>query len=268
MTISTINDIVTGLTAAQRSNTYKTMGTTKGASYFQSSWLATGWPVAGSASPAYTAGSGYTCDRTTTGAMPYSNAVTQNWLAKWQAYSTQVGTLYLYDRLWSCSNMGYAASTYTVTTPGSLPARIADNGVGCECWIENFVAAGASTGNFTINYKNPAGSDEQGVLLSANLVNGPVAGQMQPVPLQSGSTGIKQLVSCVNASTWSSGSWGMTICKFVAAISMPVINTAYFLDWASIALPPIPQDACLFWIWQSNTSTAATIFSNTAIIDK
>lgn len=268
MTISTINDIVTGLTVAQRINLFKSVGTLKAAGAFQSSWLSNGWPVAGAAAPAFSSGSDYTCDKGKQGAIPYANGAVQNWLAKMSVMSTITGMLYLYDRLWSCSGMGYAATTYTVNTPGALPARITDNGLGCELWIENFVAAGAASNTMTCNYVEPGGGGEVGVIQTGIITSAPVAGQMQPVPLQNGSVGIKQLTNVINGATWTSGTWGMTICKFIAAIPIAVANAGYILDWALLGLPPIPADACLFGIWQGSTTTAPVINFNLSIIDK
>jgi len=131
---------------------------------YQSSWLGVGFPGAGATPPAYTAGAGYTCDKGTAGAIAYVNGTVKNWLVQLFASSTIAGTLFIYDRLWSCSGMGFAAGTYTVTTPGALPARITDYGVGCELWVEQFVAAGAVTGTLTANYKNPADGAEAGVI--------------------------------------------------------------------------------------------------------
>jgi hypothetical protein len=233
---------------------------------YQSSWLGVGFPGAGATPPAYTVGSGYTCDDATAGAIPYTNAAVKNFLAKWFASSTIAGTLILVDRLWSCSGMGYANQTWTVTTPGSLPARITDYGVGCQIWVEQFVAAGAASGTLTINYKNPADGAEAGVIPA--VVSAPVIGQMQPVPLATGATGVRSIVSAVNSATWTSGSWGLTIVKPIAAISIPLAGIGNTLDWATLGLPDIPNDACLQFIWQGGAATANQVMSRMEIIDK
>jgi hypothetical protein len=162
--------------------------------------------------------------------------------------------------------MGYAASTYTVTTPGNLPARITDYGVGCQIWVEQFVAAGAASGTLTINYKNPADGAEAGVIPA--VVSAPLIGQMQPVPLLAGATGVRSIVSAVNSATWTSGSWGLTIVKPIASIPVPVAGIGSALDWATLGLPAIPADACLMFIWQGGATTANQIMSRIEIIDK
>jgi hypothetical protein len=266
MTITTIDDIAAGLAVGQFRWVLKNITVPKAIGSYQSSWLGVGFPGAGSAPPAYNSGSGYALDDATPGAIPYTNAAVKNFLAKWFATSTIAGTLMLVDRLWSCSGMGYALGTYTVTTPGNLPARITDYGVGCSLWVEQFIAAGAASGTLTANYKNPADGAEAGVIPA--VVSAPLIGQMQPVPLAVGATGIRSLVSVVTSATWTSGSFGMTILKPIAAISIPLAGIGNTLDWATLGLPDIPNDACLGFIWQGGAATATQVMSRFEIIDK
>ena len=266
MAIATVDDIAIALSTAQRLGYLKILGAAKSAGAYQSSWLAAGRPGAGSAPPAFNAGSGYTCSAATPGAWPYSNGSVQNWLARVSGKGTQRGTIILADRLWSCSGMGFAASTYTVTTPGNLPARITDNGVGVEAWVENFVAAGAATGNLTLNYLNAnTGAAKSGVI--TGVVSAPVAGQMQPIPLANGDTGVRQVTSAVTSATWTSGSFGITLLKRIAEIPLGTIGVATVMDWAQ-CLEPVPPDACLFAFYMAEVTTAATIEGMARVIDK
>jgi hypothetical protein len=266
MAITSVNDIAAALASDQRINVLKNITAPKGAGAFQSAWLATGYPGAGSAPPAYTAGSGYTADKSTAGAMRLTNGAVKLWLAQMSLACSLVGTLTIYDRLWSCSGMGYAAGTYTVTTPGSLPARITDSGVGCELWVEQFVAAGAASGTLTANYRNTLNEAKSGVI--AAVVSAPVVGQMQPVPLQTGDLGIMQLTSIVTSATWTSGTFGMTILKRLVSIEINTANIGRILDWATLGLPDIPNDACLAFMFLANAATAVVMQSQLRIIDK
>ena len=266
MAITSINDIAAGLSVAQYMDYFKAVTAMKAIGSFESSWLAVGNPGAGAASPAYDAGAGYNCDKDTVGAFPYANASVQNYLAKWSHTSVIPGTFILADRLWSCSGMGYGASTYTVTTPGELPARITDYGVGCELWVEMFTTAGVASGTLTCVYRNPANEEETGVLPA--VVSSALIGQMIRVPLQGGATGIRSLVSVTNSNSWSSGSWGMTILKRIATIEVITGAIGKTLDWAGCGLPKIPNDACLFYIAQGAATTASQSMGHIAIIDK
>ncbi len=265
MAIATVDDIAAALSSGLQYSFLKVLTAAKAAGAWQGGWLAAGFPGAGSAAPTYTTGSGYTCDRTTNGALGQANGATQNWLARTLAGATQIGTIRIYDRLWSCSGMGFAASTYTVTTPGSLPARITDSGVGVEAWVEQFVAAGAATGTLTLNYLNTAGASKSGVI--GTVVSAPVAGQQQPIPRQVGDTGISQVTSAVNSATWTSGSWGITLRKRIAEIPVNVASVSTLLDWSQ-CLNKIPADACLEFIYQAVNTTATTLTGSVTVIDK
>jgi hypothetical protein len=266
MSINSIDDIASGLAVGQCRWVLKNITVPKAIGSYQSSWLGVGTPGAGIASGSYTSGTNYTYSSATTGAISYTNGATKNWLAKWFATSTIAGTLILVDRLWSCSGMGFAASTYTVTTSGSLPARITDNGVGCSLWVEQYVAAGAASGTLVANYVAPGGGNEVGTIPA--VVSAPLIGQIQPVPLAAGATGIKSLTSVVTNATWTSGTFGMTILKPLAAISLPLAGIGNTLDWATLGLPDLPSDACLSFIWQGGAATANQIMCRLEIIDK
>ena len=267
MSIATLDDIASGLAVAQEIDFLKIFTAPKAAGAFQSGWLASGRPGAGSAPPAYTAGSGYACDKSTNGAAPLTNAVTQLYAGRLSANATLIGTLILFDRLWSCGGMGFAAGTYAVTTPGSLPARITDNGVNVEAWVEQFVAAGAASGTLTLNYLNAnTGAAKSGVISA--VVSAPVAGQLQPIPLAVGDTGVRQVTSAVTSATWTSGSFGITLMKRVAEIPVMVVGGGAYLDWAALALARIPNDACLMFAWLASGTTAPTVLGELDIIDK
>lgn len=266
MTITSVDNIAAGLSTAQRINFLKNITVPKAIGSFQSSWLGVGYPGAGATPPAYNGVSPYTCSSATLGAMQYSNASIKNYLARMFMTSVVPGTFILVDRLWACSGMGYAAGTYTITTPGSLPNRITDNGVGCELWVENNnAAAGAASGTLTANYKNPADEAEAGVIPA--VVSAPVIGQCQPVPLKAGATGVRSLVSVVTSNTWTSGTFGMMIIKRIVQIEVTQAGIGKTLDWAALGLPSIPNDACLMLIWQGGAATASQCTGQLSIID-
>lgn len=253
--------VVAALSTPQIIQLDRNFSAAKAAGSPQSGWLSA--PNAGSASPVYTAGSGYTCSRSTTGALVLTNAVTKNRLAQAVASLSVAGTLVIYDRLWSCSGMGFAASTYTITTPGSLPARVTDNGAGCEAFIEQFVAAGAASGTAVLNYTNAAGSNVSATI--AAVASAPVAGQIQRFPF---TDGIRSATSVVTSATWTSGSFGLTIARRLLDIPCPVANVATVLNWAQTALREVPVDACLMLALIPTATTAAVAVGSASLIDQ
>ena len=112
---------------------------------------------------------------------------------------------------------------------------------------------------------NTASAAKSGVI--AAVVSAPVIGQMQPVPLVAGDLGVKQLTSVVNADTWTSGSWGMTILKNYAQIECPAANSGLTQDWSKV-LAAIPADACLFFYFLANGTSTAVALGTIWVIDK
>ena len=265
MAITSVDDIASGLASQQRLPYFKSLNSAKAAGSWVSGWRAAGYPGAGAVAPVYTVGSGYTCNISTAGAIPLTNGSIKNWIARFSGMASLAGSIILYDRLWSCSGMGFAASTYTVTTPGALPARITDGGVGCEIWCEQFVVAGAATGTLAVNYLNEAGAPKAGVI--GTVVSAPAVAQMQPVPLQMGDLGVSQIVSAVNSNTWTSGTFGITIIKRIVEIPVSVAGVMSVCDWAQV-LAEVPADACLALMYQATTTTAASILGTISVIDK
>ena len=266
MAITTEDHLVDMVANARPYSYLKVLTAPKAAGAFQSAWMAAGRPGAGVASPVYTAGSGYTCSSATTGALAQANGSVQNWLARATATAGVVGTLLVYDRLWSCSGMGFAASTYAVTTPSTLPARITDSGVGVEAWIENFVAAGAASGTATLTYVNTVPTSARTGVIAA-VVSAPVAGQMQPFPLQAGDVGISQVTNVITSATWTSGSFGVTLMKKIAEIPVGLAGVSQLFDWSDV-VTKIPADACIQLVWQANSTTAPTVNGTLWVGDK
>jgi hypothetical protein len=268
MSISTVDDIASALANNRKPSRFaKVFPAPKAAGSFVSSWIATGFPGAGGAAAAYNSGSGYACTQATPGAQYYPSSATQAWLARLSVGCNQPGTLILMDRLWCCGGMGFASGTYAVTTPGSLPARITDSGVGVEAWIDTFGTNGAASGTLVLNYLDTTGASKSGTV--GAVVSAPQAGQLQPIPLDPSSLGISGVVSAVTNNTWTSGTFGILLAKRILEIPIPFIGAGVNLDWASIGIPQIDNaNACLMWAFLNGTANANTIVGTMDLIDK
>ena len=267
MPITTADHVSDCVANARKYPYQKVFSAPKAAGSYQSGWMATGLPAAGLAPAAYTAGAGYTSDRNTTGALGQVNGAIQNWLARLSCGSQVNGSLLLVDRLWSCTGMGFAAATYTITTPGALPARITDNGLGVEAWCEHYATpSGAASGTLTFNYLDEGGAAGAGVIPA--VVSAPVAGQTQPVPRAAGDLGVKSAVSVVTSATWTSGTaWGITLAKRIAEISVDQANVMKKEDWSQV-LAKVHADACIQMIWLATATTAPSLLGSIDIGDK
>jgi hypothetical protein len=136
-----------------------------------------------------------------------------------------------------------------------------------EAWVEQNVAAGAASGTLTLNYLNAdTGAAKAGVISA--VVSAPVVGQMQPIPLAAGDTGIRSIVSFVNSATWTSGTFGITLLKRIIEIPIPGAGFGVSMDWAQLGLPKIPNDACLFAFFLAGSATAPVVLGSLEYIDK
>lgn len=250
----------------QRLDYYKTFTGPKALGAMQSGWLATGQPGPGATPPLYTAGSGYTCDNSTVGSFNLTNASIKNSMAKLSANCNINGTLMIFDRLWSCSGIGFAAGTKTITTPGALPARITDDGINAQIYAEQFVAAGAASGTLTVNYIESTTAASKAAVLPV-VVSAPVIGQLQRVPLAAGSAGVSSIVDVANSATWTSGSYGLSILKPLMTCPVPLTSYSNIMDYAQLALQEIQNDSCLMLAWQAVSASAPTVNGDIIIID-
>jgi len=270
MSINSVDDLISGLTnSSQHADYLKVAPAVPNAiGAFVSGWMATGNPAAGVASPAFFSGSDYTCNSGTVGAFSIRDGSFQNFLAKVTTSCTQAGTLVFADRLWSCSTIsGTIQTTMTINNPGSLPSRVTDNGIGCELWIEHFVATGVATGTLTATYVNPVGQTGRTGTL-ATVQSAAAIGRFQNVQLQSGDNGISQLTSIIKTNTWTSGTFGATIIKRVLEIPLPIANTGDVFDWAETALKQLPDNVCLMFFFLPSVAASYTVFGSIDIIDK
>lgn len=259
MALTTLDGLVAG--AIPPAPIYKASQTAEGAGTFHSLFLAAGIPGAGSAPPAYTAGSGYMCSRTTQGAIPFANPGSgETRLVKMAMAGATVGTVILYDRLWTCSGFNTTTTTaQSITTPGTIPSRDANgaaNGDGVEIWGEIYTAPGATGATWTVTYTNQAGTGSRTATYT-HPANAESVGQMVQFTLQAGDTGVRSVQSLTcSVSSGTAGSLGLTLLRRIATCPMMLVNVGTVLDAMALGAPKIHDDSCLaLMVMCSGTST-------------
>lgn len=243
---------------------YKASVTSEGAGTFHSLWQVAGSPGAGSSPPLFTAGSGYTCSRTTSGALPFTNPVSggTSHLITFGASTATLGALFLYDRLWTCSGLATNITTLqTITTPGAIPARDANgtsDGIGVELWLEIYSAPGATGATWTVTYTNQDGVGSR-TATYLHPANAESVGQMVPMNLQAGDTGVRSVESFqCSLSSGTAGNVGITLLRRLAFLPLSLINTGQVLDALACGAPQLFDDACLALMVQCTaTNTGA-----------
>ena len=238
------------------SNQLKSFGkvsmTAKAAGTFQSLWTAAGLPAAG-ANPASLAMVIPTS--ATAGALPFVNpAIGLSYISKIGSSQQTIGTLILYDRIAHSSGLNGTLTTAQAVNGAALTRHTTGEDV--ELFLEVYAPTGATASNVTISYTNSAGVAGRKTPAVAMQVT-PVVGQMLPIPLQEGDTGIKSVQSVtLSASTATAGNFGITLVKRIAEIPITVAGAGVVLDPFALGFPQIENDACLsFMVVTSTTST-------------
>lgn len=263
MAISSLDALLAGLKSSECF--LKAQASSEGAGTFHSLWLVAGRPGAGVTPPAYTAGSGYTCDRTTQGAIPFTNpgAGQNSHLARAGAAASTIGMLIVYDRLWTCSGFSTTVTTpQAVTTPGSLPPRDANggtDGVGVELCGEVYGAPGATGATWTVSYTNSDGVAGRTATYT-HPANAESVGQMFPFLLQAGDTGVRSVQSLTcSVSSGTAGNIGLTLHRRIAEIPITLANVGQVLDPTALGLPRLYDDSCLALAVMCSTTNTGTI---------
>ncbi len=242
MAITTMDQLVSAIASAQYVDTEEASMTTKGAGLFQSLWTAAGRPGSGAA-PGGTPGIAPTSS--TVGAIPFTNpgGVNSLYLARLEVSGTVAGSLILYDRLVTVS--GLSGTVATAQTISSTALTRSTTGANVSLWIEWYTATGSTATTVTFSYTNQAGTSGQ-TTPSLAFPATPVAGQMLPVPLAAGDTGVRAVSTGTLAlSTGTAGNWGITLAARIATLPISLANIGLLYDYAQCGLPVISPNACL-----------------------
>lgn len=173
-----------------------------------SMWTMKGFP-GGASNPTSAAA----CDRTTAGALVYTNPTggRQKWLTYMAAAANRGGTSILYDRLLHCGGLS-GTSTSAQTVGGSLTRYT--NGIGNVAYLEIYTTIGGTPVTATLSYTN----DSNASVTSTITVGGSSSGQVArafcvlPFPLNNGEKGVKSVTSVqLSGSTGTAGNFGITI---------------------------------------------------------
>jgi hypothetical protein len=239
--------------------TYKATAAATANGRFTSLWAIAGLPGAGATAPNFAAGSGYTCDSATAGAIPLVYPTgKQLYLAGIRTSlggqaATVGGTLILYDRLWHCRGFNAnSALLQSITTPGALPARdrlgTAD-GNQVEPFIEIYTAPGATPATLTFNYTNSAGTPTRSGTIPGFASGIAAANNLLPIALEEGDTGVRQVTGVqLSIGTGTAGDFGVTLMRRIAEVDITGLGEPEFADVFKLAKPRIYGGSCLTWV--------------------
>jgi hypothetical protein len=264
MAIDTLDKATAALDAAQRPYFYKTSVALEAVGVLSSLWTAAGTPVAGAAQGSL---NGANCDKSTTGAIPLTNAGSGSlYLLGAEVNAPTVpGTVTLYDRIWHNSTMsGTATGTNTITQP-ALPARVTDSGLGCSLGVEVFTSWGTTAVTLTVTYRDSDDAVDRTSTLTTVVPGGsgaPAAGTFVDL-VPANTRGVKRVVSYGwSSTTGTAGNFGLVLFRPIARVFVPAPGIVGSVDFFGAKMPKILNDACLAMLWTGNATTAQGIYGN------
>lgn len=131
-----------------------------------------------------------------------------------------------------------------------------------QWWLEVYSDGGGTASNATINVTY---NDSTTGNLNVQAVGGTLrAGRMIPLTplIPTGSQGkfIRGINSVtLSASTTVAGNFGFTATRPRTSLPLPLANKTETADWAALGLPEVPNDACLFIVMLTSTTSTGTL---------
>lgn len=248
---------------------YKASQTAEGAGTWHSLWKAAGIPAAGATPPAFGSGGPYVPTRATLGAIGQANPVGSRFLANTNMSASTVGSLIIYDRLWSCSGFGTGVTTaQNVVSGGALPAGRTPVGASdVELWLEVYTAPGnVSAATWTITAPDGGGTNR--AFTYAHPSNAETGGQMMPViPPAGAAAGAGVPVSFQVSATSGAADIGITLMRRLAVVPFSLANAGQALDAFALGLPEVYDDACLALMVQCSTTNTGVYLGSISLPD-
>jgi hypothetical protein len=207
----------------------------------------------------------------TTGTLKQANpgGGRQKWLLGVDAWSDQLGTLFLYDRLMQMGGLdGTVASAQTIT--GGTTSRYTA-GDGNMLFLEIYTAVGATATTVVASYTNQAGTASRttvAVVFGGTGWN--EVGRMIPLPLAAGDTGVRSVQSVtLTASTLTAGNFGVTIAHPILSMPISAANAGIARDTitGNPTIPEIQTNAALALAWFSGATSAPNIYGQTHTVE-
>jgi hypothetical protein len=270
------DNLVTALIAAPSNRSYiKAPISSEGAGTFQSLRLSAGYPTAGAAPPAFSAGAGYVPTKATLGAFPFVNAAVDGDLAvlKFSSQSSTAGTVFAADRLWHCSGFSTLVTTaQTIITPGTLPAaRNPNTALDVEPWLEIFTAPGATAATWTLTGTDALGNANR-TWIYAHPANAETVGQKMPMfpggasPAAAMGCAVPTSLTC-SVSSGTAGNVGLVLLRRLATASLTAANIGDVQDILRTGGPPVFNNSCVELFVLCTGTTTGTILGDLVICE-
>lgn len=183
-----------------------------------------------------------------------------SYLGRLSACSSQIGMLWLIDRLWHNSGLSVTSTGAQAITPATLPARSSDgttNGPDVLAAIEWSATGGAGTPLVTLTYTDQSGNT--GATSTFTGVASPPVGTFEIFGLAAGDSGIRAPTSFIQNATRTSGTMHLVLFRLIASLECSAANTGFAIDALTGGFPRVYDDSCLQLVWFPSSTTALSI---------
>lgn len=260
MAITTLDGVIAGFQTIKP--VIKIQGASPAAAAANRAW--TPWYIGGTpqAAVASSAGvNGEALSGVVQGAIPRTNpgGGANAYIGRAGFVASQIGQLWLIDRLWQNSGLSVTSTTAQSITPVSLPARSEDgtaNGERVMAAVEWSAAGGAGTPTVTLTYTDQDGNTGASATLTG--VASPPAGQMEIFTLAAGDSGVRAPTSFIQSATRTSGTMHLVLFRVLAAIDFPSASNANNIDAVTGGLPRVYDDSVLQLMWINANANAVS----------
>jgi len=273
MTINTLDKLIAAMGAgSQNFIINKASIATQGAAGYSSLWRGTGTPAQG-AIP----GAAAQCDKTLTGALlNFTNPGVGS-----SAYipilslscANAVSVIELHDRIAHMGGLSGVTATVqnvNVDASGAAAGRIPNLYSDLQWWLEIYTDIGTGAQTATVEYDSPNSGSPTATTTVAIGGSSPLNQDSRCFPIigQAGIDGgqIKKIRRITHATTGTAGSYGITVTRRLATMSLVTAAMQKDFDWSALGLPVIPNDACLFFIEVCGTTSTGIVQGGGKII--
>jgi hypothetical protein len=181
-------------------------------------------------------------------------------------------TIYVYDRL---AHMGGLSGTTTTaqvvgvgvsgSTSNMNNRRGASDYSDVEWWLEIYTDIGTTGATATISYENASGSPGSTTLTIGGTSPLNQDSRIFPITGNNGEK-IRAIGNIIHATTGTAGSYGITATRRLATIGAPLANYPNERDWAQLGFPRVHDQACLFFILMTGTTSSGTLVGDLKLV--
>lgn len=277
MTIQTLDQLINALgNVNSRFILDKASIASQTAGTYVSLWRANGQPGQGAIPGVATS-----CNNTLLGGMSFtqqtSPATSYIGYMEWAA-SNAAMTLEIHDRIAHMGGLSGVVTTAqtvgidlsTLLGTNNTAERIGDeNYSDVQWWLEWYTATGSTAVTATVNvtYNNGTTGNLTGLSLAATRPASFIASLNLLVPAAQAGLFIRHVNTVtLSATTGTAGNFGVTATRVRAALGAPIANMKFTVDWAQLGFPVVANNACLFPIVLTSTTSSGTVRGGGKII--